>query len=103
MGRKDYIVDFTPKDRKRFFIETRRGQVVRFVIQFETLIHKKWYPVVRYDTVHGYAHKDVLDRRGRVIEKVEMANMDYNKALQMANLDIDSNWGIYKQRLSKGR
>ena len=73
------------------------------VIQFETLIHKKWYPVVRYDIVHGYAHKDVLDRRGRVIEKVEMANMDYNKALQMANLDIDSNWGIYKQRLSKGR
>ena len=52
--------------------------------------------------MHGYAHKDILDRRGRVIEKVEMANMDYKKALQIAILDIDSNWRIYKQRFFKG-
>ena len=103
MGSKDYIVDFTLDDRKRFIVETKRGMVVRFVVQFETFVNKEWRPVIRYDTVHGYAHKDMLDWRGRVIEKVELANMDYKKALQIANLDIDSNWKTYKRRFLKGR
>ncbi|MGH7799625.1 MAG: DUF7718 family protein [Thermodesulfobacteriota bacterium] len=103
MGSKEYIVGFTPNDRKRFYIETKRGKVIRFVVQFETFINEEWHPVVRYDTVHGYAHKDILERNGRVIEKVKIAIIDYKKALQIAILDIDSNWRIYKQRFSKGR
>jgi hypothetical protein len=102
VGSKDYTVDFTPEDRKRFYVETKRGKVVRFVVQFEILISEEWHPVVRYDTVHGYAHKDILDRRGRVIKKIEMHDMNYKKALQIANLDIDSNWKTYKRRYLKG-
>jgi len=73
------------------------------VVQFETFVNKQWRPVIRYDTAHGHAHKDILDWRGRVIEKIEMVNMDYKKALQIASLDIDSNWKIYKRRFLKGR
>jgi len=73
------------------------------VVQFETFVNKQWRPVIRYDTAHGYAHKDILDWHGRVIEKIEMVNIDYKKALQIANLDIDSNWKIYKRRFLKGR
>lgn len=102
MGSKEYIVDFTSNDRKRFYIETKRGKVVRFAVQFETLIKEEWRPVVRYDTVHGYAHKDILDRNGRVIEKVKMAIIDYKKALQIAILDVDSNWKTYKRKFLKG-
>ncbi|HZX14144.1 MAG TPA: hypothetical protein VFF49_07070 [Thermodesulfobacteriota bacterium] len=103
MGLKDYITDYTRDDRKRFYVETKKGKIIRFAIQYETLVSsKEWRPVVRYDTVHGFAHKDILDWRGKVIEKVKMSDMDYKKALETANLDIDSNWKTYKQRFLKG-
>jgi hypothetical protein len=44
-----------------------RGKIVFFRVQYETKINLIWYPVVRYDTAHGFAHRDLLNfkERGR--------------------------------------
>lgn len=46
----------------RVMFETERGQILRFVVQLECQFVEdgEWIPVVRYDTAHGYAHRDVL-------------------------------------------
>ncbi|MCK6568124.1 MAG: hypothetical protein HUU12_15115 [Anaerolineales bacterium] len=46
--------------RVRF--ETDHGQILRFIVQLECLFSEdgEWTPVVRYDTAHGYAHRDVM-------------------------------------------
>ena len=49
------------------------------MVQYETKIGDSWYPVVRYDTAHGVAHKDVLNHRG-LREKVMLGEMDYKEA-----------------------
>ena len=103
MRTKDYIYYLTPDDRKRFHLEMDRGRVIGFVVQYETLVGERWRPVIRYDTAHGYPHIDILNQRGRVVEKVELTHMDYKDALNFADYDVSSNWEAYKQKFFKGR
>ena len=55
-------------------IATEKGKVTAFTVQYETTIHGERVPVVRFDTAHGFPHRDVLDRRGRVVDKVRLAS-----------------------------
>jgi len=53
--------------------------------------------VVRYDTHHGFAHRDLFDRKGRA-QKTPLFTKDYNEALTFAEDDVKSNWKGYKRR-----
>jgi hypothetical protein len=54
--------------------------------------------VARYDAAHGYAHRDTLDRRGREIMKVVMAeDLSLDAALARAERDLRQNWQRYRQ------
>ena len=46
---------------------------------------------------HGFAHRDIIHPDGDV-EKIPLAMGDYNAALTFAELDIRSNWKIYRER-----
>ena len=46
--------------RVRFL--TDRGVVRRFTVQYEAVVDGTTYPVVRWDTAHGYVHRDTLDK-----------------------------------------
>lgn len=81
--------------RVRFELE--RGQVLRFVVQLECRLEGEWYPVLRYDTAHGFAHCDLLHPSGKT-EKIEMATRDYNEALTFAIEDLAENWEKYRRR-----
>ena len=81
--------------RVRF--ETDHGQVLRFVVQLECLFDEDWQPVVRYDTYHGFAHRDLLHPSGST-EKTDLHESDRNKALNFAIDDLVSHWLDYRQR-----
>ena len=74
-----------------------RGRVTGFVVQYETVIESKWMPIVRYDTAHGCAHKDLINPDGTK-EKILIGAADFNEALLMADSDINENWERYKER-----
>ncbi len=59
MGATVYDVAFTATDFLRFRIVSERGHIVSFTIQYEIVIEGKTYPVARYDTAHGGAHRDL--------------------------------------------
>ncbi|NUO09136.1 MAG: hypothetical protein HUU08_10725 [Candidatus Brocadia sp.] len=86
----------TPADRYRHTHVRFKGNVLRFVVQYETKFEGKWFPVVRYDTEHGFAHRDLLDINGNK-QKTPLFTKDYNEALTFAEYDIKSNWKMYKQ------
>ncbi len=69
----------------RVMFETERGQILRFVVQLECQVAEDddWIPVVRYDTAHGYAHRDILHPT-KTEEKTEMSVQDYNEAFTIA-------------------
>lgn len=54
-----------------------------------------------YDAEHGFAHRDLFDKRGNK-KKTPMFTEDYNEALTFAEYDIKSNWEIYKKAFLGG-
>ena len=74
-----------------------KGKIVFFRIQYETKINEKWYPVVRYDTAHGFAHRDFIHFNGS-IDKTSLFLQNYNEALIFAEDDIKNNWELYREK-----
>jgi len=97
MRRKTFIYMLSDQDRKRHEHLTEKGKVLGFVAQYETRVKDKWMPVVRYDTAHGFAHKDLIDPDGSK-EKILIGMVDLSEALTFADKDINENWERYKDR-----
>ncbi len=82
--------------RKRHVHEIDKGRITRFVVQLEVRHLGAWQAVVRYDTAHGYTHRDSYDLRGRCRKIALPVGVD--EALTFADDDINDNWAIYRQR-----
>ena len=87
----------TDVDRKRHEHVVEKGEIKDFVVQYEMKISDKWLPVVRSDTAHGYAHKDLINPDGTK-EKILMGDVSYNEILTEADKDIMENWPRYRER-----
>lgn len=85
------------RNAMRVRFELEQSQVLRFVVQLECRYNDKWRPVVRYDTAHEFAHRDLLHPFGEV-EKSEMTTRNYNEARTFAIKDLADNWENYRQR-----
>jgi len=98
----EYSVRLSARDRYRHRHTREKGKVIYFSIQLETMIEGKWYPIVRYDTAHGFAHRDLLSGKGETITKTPIFVRDYNDALVFAESDLKANWVIYRERFLRG-
>ena len=96
----EYVIRIGPSDRYRHLHIKESGKILYFRVQYETRIENTWYPIVRYDTAHGFAHRDLLNINGE-IKKTPLFNQDYNDALSFAESDLKSNWKEYKNRFLK--
>jgi len=97
MIKKTYIYMLSDRDRKRHEHTIDKGRVIGFVVQYEVLIKNEWRPVVRYDTAHGFVHKDLINPDGSK-EKILLGTADLNEALSLADKDVNENWERYKDR-----
>jgi len=97
---KIFIRWLVPEDRSRQVIVLEGREITRFVVQYETLVMEDWLPVVRYDTAHGFAHKDILSPSGEA-EKETVGSYTCNEALSNAETDIKLNWQRYKAECLK--
>ncbi|PJB49446.1 MAG: hypothetical protein CO103_05640 [Chloroflexi bacterium CG_4_9_14_3_um_filter_45_9] len=73
--RVEYVLRIGPSDRYRHLHIEERGKIVFFRVQYETKVKSTWYPVVRYDTTHGFAHRDLMNIGGEV-KKTPLFNQD---------------------------
>lgn len=62
----EYAIRIGHSDRYRHLHISEKGKIMFFRVQYETRVNNTWYPVVRYDTAHGFAHRDILDKKGSV-------------------------------------
>jgi len=75
----------------------QRNRIISFVVQLECLIDNNWYPIIRYDTAHQFAHYDILRPDGTQ-DKRPMSVTDFNEALTYAQQDIKANFRYYRTR-----
>lgn len=78
--------------RYRVTAEIQKGKVIQFVVQLEFLATDQWTPVVRYDTAHGFAHRDRYRADGTVSRHELLPMNDYNQALTFAITDVCKKW-----------
>lgn len=90
-----FELPLTATDRVRHFHQVEKGQIKSFTVQYETFLKDKWNAVVRFDTAHGFAHRDLIHIGGSQ-EKKEFDFENFNDALTFAEDDIRSNWQQYK-------
>ena len=96
----EYVTPLGNDGRRRTYHKRLQQNIIEFAVQYELFIDGKWYPVVRYDTAHGFAHKDVLTFSGE-ITKYKLPFSDYNLALTFAEKDLKGNWLRYRENFLK--
>ena len=95
-----YPLSVEIKDRVRVTAIKRKNRVTKFVVQYETNINEDWKAVVRYDTSHGFAHKDIIHANGKE-EKQPLFFEDFNMAFTFAIQDLKTSWKWYKMAYEK--
>ena len=56
---------------------------------------------MRYDTSHGFAHRDLLNRKQEIVTKTPIFIHDYNDVLTFAESDLKANFHMYRERFVK--
>lgn len=95
-----YVVYLGADCRRRHARKYIGKWIVGFCVQLELLIENKWVPVIRYDTSHGFAHRDYIHPDGR-IEKMPINIKNFNDALTFSENDIKANWKLYRKKFLK--
>jgi len=96
----EFVKWLTHTTRIRHYHLQLRNQVIEFMVQLETMVKDKWYPVIRYDTKHGFAHKDVIHFDGTT-EKFNLGISNYNIGMTLAEQDFKINWEKYVEEFLK--
>ncbi|MBT3878603.1 MAG: hypothetical protein HOI47_28650 [Candidatus Scalindua sp.] len=98
-----YIIYLTAEstDRLRVYAQKEKSIILEFVVQYEARISAKWRQIVRYDTAHGFAHKDIMKADGETI-KLPLFFETYNLAFTYATIDLKANWKKYRENFEKG-
>lgn len=102
MGEKSFVVPLgeSDRDRYRLYCMTEKGQVNIFRIQYEAFIDGKWRPIIRYDTAHGFSHRDLL-HPNRSPEKTKYPGRSNAEVLTLGQEDIKRNWQAYREQYEK--
>jgi len=99
----EYLIYLTAEstDRLRVYAQKESGEILEFVVQYEALISEKWQPIIRYDTAHGFAHKDIIRSDGKTI-KQPLFFETFNLAFTYATIDLKANWKKYRETFERG-
>jgi len=95
-----YSLDPETHDRLRVHALKEKEEIVSFIVQYEAFIKGNWHPIVRYDTSHGFAHKDIIHYNGRK-EKQPLYFPNYNFAFTFAIQDLKLLWRWYRTGFEK--
>lgn len=97
--REEYL---THRDRLRIKFLVERGKVTKIdLMQYEAEVQGRWYPVVRYDTAHGYLHRDVMRPDGTIAEKQAIPYRELGEALTTAREELRRQWSFYRRQFEE--
>ena len=92
---KEFVIPLDLNARMRVRHRVEKGQVKAFAVQLEVLFARRWTPVVRYDTAHDFAHRDLYSKDGKQLKTP--LGMDFKQARTFVQKDILANWQEYRR------
>ncbi len=97
---EEFVITLSPDDEVIVHFEREATHVTRFSVQYRARIHGRWQPIVRFDTAHGHAHKDISHPDGSQ-ETQALKLDDYGVALTLALRDVKTQWEFYRERYER--
>ena len=102
MPEKAFVIQVSLDDRIQHRRTIQRGEILEFMVQYEILLDGRWTPAVRYDTAHGFAHRDLLSPSGET-RKQRLFLQDFTQAYTFAANDLRENWARYREQFEMER
>ena len=81
--------------------EVGQGRVVGFVVRLMLATAMGVVSIARYDTAHGTPHRDLNNRKGQVVSKDWLFDLDLNSAMTCAIADFKGNYD--SAQINRGR
>ncbi len=103
MAEREFLIYLDPETRLcryRHYHISKGKKIVEFRIQLEIFAKEEWHAVVRYDTAHGKAHRDILHSDGTQ-SKDWFEGYSIEEVLTIGQQDILDNWPAYRDRFVK--
>jgi hypothetical protein len=97
---ENFVITLTQDDEILVHLEREDRTVVKFSVQYRARIRGEWRSVVRFDTAHRRAHKDICYPDGTQ-ERQELELDDYGVALTYALRDVKVRWEFYRERYER--
>ena len=91
MPQKDWIKDLP----NGFYIYVNRTTKGAHITDFRVVLIYDGFCVTRYDTAHGYPHRDVLGRKSALIRKEKYDSPSFNEVFKHAIDDLSTNYAAY--------
>ena len=101
MPQREFIFWISDNVRGVVRFITEKGKTIGFVVRLQAYVSGQWREIRRYDTAHGTPHIDVLNWRGKTIEKIWLPQFDADEAMNFAINDIKINYETYIRRFEK--
>ena len=73
------------------YMKTVRGRVV----SFSAVLIKDGQCITRYDTAHGFPHRDVIGKKGATIHKEKCTILTLEEVFRYADEDLSQNYAKY--------
>lgn len=96
MNEIDFLFTIDEENRIRVRFGKEQGEILRLLVQYESLLEGTWTAIVRYDNAHGFMHRDELFPDGT--QRKTPLDMDLNTGLTYAQFDIKDRWEFYRDR-----
>jgi hypothetical protein len=96
-----WVIQLSEDDRLEITIQKEGGVVEGFVVNYVATISGKDHSVVRYDTRHGFPHRDVVRPSGGVVRKERLPDVGRQALVDLAIDDLKANWQTYRRRFER--
>jgi len=96
----EYVIPLDIDTQLRHMHTRWKNKVTSFIIQLEVYVKNKWQPIIRYDTAHGFTHRDIIHADGTK-EKIPLPISDFKEALTFSDKDLKTNFKIYREQFLK--
>jgi hypothetical protein len=78
-----------------FYLVIRMETLLGKIVDFAVVLVFEEECITRYDSSHGYVHRDILGRREGLIKKESNPNMTFGEGFSHALNDISSHYREY--------
>lgn len=65
MEKKNYLQVLSDEDKVRVEFSQNHGKITKFIVQYHSLVGRRWSTVMRIDNCHGIPHRHVYHLRNK--------------------------------------